>query len=104
MYDSPSSLQEVCVDFICDNWEALCETTECSNSRKPISLSDDIENSAEQKPQKQSTSNGLKLIFKDSEVYFHSEISENILTTLCTKGKLTDLTMTLFDVSTTRLR
>lgn len=104
MYDSPSSLQEVCVDFICENWEALCETTECSSNRKPVSVSEDVENNVEQKQQKQSTSNGLRLIFKDSEVYFHSEISENILTTLCTKGKLTDLTMTLFDVSTTRLR
>jgi hypothetical protein len=25
MYDSPRSLQEACVDFICENLEALCE-------------------------------------------------------------------------------
>jgi len=27
MYDSPRSLQEVCVDFICENLEALCDLT-----------------------------------------------------------------------------
>jgi hypothetical protein len=27
MYDSPRSLQEACVDFICENLEALCEVT-----------------------------------------------------------------------------
>jgi len=47
---------------------------------------------------------GSRLVFKDSEVYFHSDLSEKLLTALSEKGKLCDLTMTLFDSNTTRLR
>jgi Zyg-11 family protein len=47
---------------------------------------------------------GSRLVFKDSEVYFHSDLSEKLLTALSEKGKLSDLTMTLFDSNTTRLR
>lgn len=50
------------------------------------------------------TISGSRLAFKDGEVYFHSDLSEKLLTTLSEKGKLSDLTMTLFDSSTTSLR
>ncbi|XP_069693619.1 protein zyg-11 homolog B-like isoform X2 [Periplaneta americana] len=52
----------------------------------------------------QPTVSGSRLTFKDGEVYFHSDLSEKLLMTLSEKGKLSDLTMTLFDSSATRLR
>ena len=47
---------------------------------------------------------GSRLTFRDEEVYFHSDLSEKLLTLLSEKGKLSDLTMTLFETSTMRLR
>ena len=84
MYISPTTLQDYCVNFICDNLPILCENY------------NDIKN--------RSVSDPNKLKFKDSDVYFHSEISERLLKALCAKGKLNDSTLTLFDVGTTRLR
>ncbi|XP_014245907.1 protein zyg-11 homolog B-like isoform X2 [Cimex lectularius] len=95
MYISPSSLQEVCVNYICDNLLALtervwdCKETVLTNQCK----------STKRKPQR-----GIRLTFKDTEAYFHSEISEQLLRTLCLKKKLNDLTLTLFEPQTTRLR
>lgn len=92
MHISPSTLQEVCVNYICDNLYALCETVpsvkvpETEQQNALISEKD------------------LKLAFADGEAYFHSEISEQLLKTLCIKGKLSDYTLTLFDTETTRLR
>lgn len=86
MYDSPLSLQEVCVEYICENLEALCETAYIK--------SDDPQNPFMYE----------RLSFKDKDIFFHSEISEQLLTSLSEKHKLTDLTMTLFDPKKTRLR
>ncbi|XP_069126204.1 protein zyg-11 homolog B-like [Argopecten irradians] len=77
MYDTPVSLQNCCVDFICDNLSTLCLA------------------SAETPP---------KLTFKDPEVYFHGDLSEQLLNSLCEKGKLTDETLSLFDPSVTNLK
>lgn len=95
MYDSPSSLQEVCVDFICEHLIDLCEKTVTNNNfdgipHKQIYPADKL-------PVE-------KLVFKYKDVYFHPEISEHLLKTLCIKGKLTDFEMSLFDVKTTCLR
>jgi Zyg-11 family protein len=80
MYDTPISLQECCMDFICENLEALCDVI-------------------------QNTENKLnKLQFKDAEACFHSGLSEQFLTTLCEKGKLNDETLALFDSTVTSLR
>ena len=67
------------MDFICDNLTALCEvqTTETKQN---------------------------KLVFKDAEACFHSDLSEQLLTSLCQKGKLTDETLALFDSNVTSLR
>lgn len=77
MYDTPVRLQSCCVDFICDNLSTLCEA------------------SADTPP---------KLTFKDPEVYFHGDLSEQLLHTLCEKGKLTDETLSLFDPNVTNLK
>lgn len=91
MYISPSSLQDVCVNYICDNLFALCDSV-------PVNKYNNIDSL------KVSPIEEVKLQFVDNEVYFHSEISEQLLRTLCIKGKLTDYTLTLFDNETTRLR
>ncbi|KAK7504037.1 hypothetical protein BaRGS_00004769 [Batillaria attramentaria] len=80
MYDTPISLQECCVDFICDNLAALCDVQAAENEQNK------------------------KFVFKDSEVCFHSDLSEQLLTTLCEKGKLNDETLALFDANNTTLR
>ena len=79
MYDTPISLQECCLDFICDNLAALCD----------VQSSETIPN---------------KLVFKDSEVCFHTDLSEQLLVTLCEKRKLNDETLALFDSQSTPLR
>ncbi|XP_025110002.1 protein zyg-11 homolog B-like [Pomacea canaliculata] len=79
MYDTPISLQECCVDFICDNLAALCDIQTPENKQN-------------------------RLVFKDAEVCFHSDLSEQLLTTLCSKGKLNDEVLGLFDSNGTTLR
>ncbi|KAK6621766.1 hypothetical protein RUM44_001573 [Polyplax serrata] len=83
MYESPETLQDLCINCIANNLESLC---------RPVQYCDGV------------TGLTSKLVFKDREAYFHSEISEHLLTVLCNKGKLTDLNITLFDSKSTRLR
>ncbi|XP_049783276.1 protein zyg-11 homolog B-like isoform X2 [Schistocerca cancellata] len=89
MYDSPSSLQDVCIDFICENLEDLCASP---SSTKPPSSGTEA------------TSGSECLTFADNDVYFHSELSEQLLCTLSERGKLSDSTISLFDSKTARLR
>ncbi|KAL8572518.1 hypothetical protein ACOMHN_019557 [Nucella lapillus] len=79
MYDMPVSLQECCVDFICDNLADLCDLQSLDTKQN-------------------------KLVFKDSDVCFHTDLSEQLLSALCDKGKLTDETLALFDSECTTLR
>nr|CAD7266549.1 unnamed protein product [Timema shepardi] len=96
MYDSPNSLQETCVDFICKNLEAVCETTTITSQSSMQGFDGDYASSPVEK--------ATKLVFRDSDTYIHSEISEQLLTNLSESGRLSDHTITLFDPSTTRLR
>lgn len=80
MYDTPVSLQDCCVDFICENITALCE----------------------EQPSNQEEQN--KLVFKDRDAFFHSNISDQLLSTLAERGKLTDSTLLLFDSSVSCLK
>ena len=65
--------QEACIDYICDNISSICNsvTTECGDQ---------------------------KLQFKEEEIFFHTELSEQLLVRLCEKKKLDDLVLTLFQV------
>ncbi|KAK7864900.1 hypothetical protein R5R35_001989 [Gryllus longicercus] len=101
MYDSPSSLQEACVDFICENLEALCETSPVNASTSTAEGESETELT---QTAAAAVAAGNRLVFRDNDVYFHSDISEQLLTALSEKGKLSDFRMTLFDSSTTRLR
>ncbi|GFN83050.1 ZYG-11-like protein b [Plakobranchus ocellatus] len=82
MYDTPVSLQNVCVEFICDNLGSLCDI-------QPSPTADPKQN---------------KMVFKDPETCFHSNISDKLLSILSDKGKLNDETLSLFDANHTALR
>ena len=73
LLDDPIPLQEAAVDYICDNIDSLCSTV--------VSESGDE-----------------RLQFKEEEIFFHTELSEQLLVKLCEKKKLDDLTLTLFQV------
>ncbi|XP_064625443.1 protein zyg-11 homolog B-like isoform X2 [Lineus longissimus] len=79
MYDTPQKLQDCCVDFICDNMSALCEAQETEEEE-------------------------TRLVFKDNDIFFHGNISEHLLNSLCDKGKLNDTTLGLFQSDTTMLK
>uniref|UniRef100_A0A0C9QN69 ZYG11B_0 protein n=1 Tax=Fopius arisanus TaxID=64838 RepID=A0A0C9QN69_9HYME len=122
MFESPKSLEEVCIDFICENVLALCELQPGDSGGISVSSTD----VAIDDPFRASTcegsviissetftncsvdniSNGTapRLSFKDPDVFLPAEISEQLLANLCEKKVLSDLTITLFDAKTTRLR
>lgn len=80
MYDSPASLQECCVDFICENIDAICE----------------VETDEQQQP--------IRYSFRDPYVFYHQDVSEQVLETLSARGLLNDSILTLFDSCCTRLQ
>ena len=65
--------QEACIDYICDNISSLCNSVWTDGGEQ-------------------------KLQFKEEEIFFHTELSEQLLVRLCEKKKLDDLTLTLFQV------
>ena len=73
LLDDPIPLQEACVDYICDNIDNLCTSVLADNGDQ-------------------------KLQFKEEDMFFHTELSEQLLVKLCEKKKLDDLTLTLFQV------
>ncbi|KAK3092105.1 hypothetical protein FSP39_025250 [Pinctada imbricata] len=78
------SLQSCCVDYICDNLQSLCNETVVENPTTSTQMK--------------------KLTFKDPDIFFHGELSEQLLQALCEKGKLTDETLSLFDANVTTLK
>ena len=60
--------------YICDNISSICNSV--------------ITESGDQ-----------KLQFKEEEIFFHTELSEQLLVRLCEKKKLDDLVLTLFQVN-----
>jgi len=79
LLDDPILLQEACIDYICDNISSICNSVTTENGDQ-------------------------KLQFKEEEIFFHTELSEQLLVRLCEKKKLDDLVLTLFQGETTRLR
>ncbi|XP_058805483.1 protein zyg-11 homolog B isoform X1 [Phymastichus coffea] len=122
MFESPRSLQEVCIDYICDNVMALCDyhpDTGAIPGNCIVSIADDdqgFNNAGEgtfetsqgalptNLPSQYALANTTKLSFKDPDTFLPTEISEQLLYSLCERKKLSDLTITLFDSKTTRLR
>jgi len=79
LLDDPLALQEACIDYICDNISSLCNSVTSDTGEQ-------------------------RLEFKEEELFFHTELSEQLLVRLCEKKKLDDLTLTLFQGDSTRLR
>ncbi|XP_070563133.1 protein zyg-11 homolog B-like isoform X2 [Ptychodera flava] len=80
--DSPASLQDLCLDFISHNLYALCR----------------------QSPAEDKTG-FAKLAFKDPDIYFHGELSEELLKRLSKQYALNDAVLSLFANSkSTRLK
>ncbi|XP_018345300.1 PREDICTED: protein zyg-11 homolog B-like isoform X3 [Trachymyrmex septentrionalis] len=125
MFESPRSLQEVCIDFICGNLLGLCKihlsdnTQVLSNTLSSSSVSDQQDictlnsNSTEvafdtatgrTSSNDASFSSPTRLTFRHPDAFLPAEISEQLLSNLCEKNTLSDLTITLFDSKTTRLR
>ncbi|XP_018375789.1 PREDICTED: protein zyg-11 homolog B-like isoform X3 [Trachymyrmex cornetzi] len=125
MFESPRSLQEVCIDFICGNLLGLCKihlsdnTQVLSNTLSSNSVSDQQDictinsNSTEvafdtatgrTSSNDASFNSPTRLTFRHPEAFLPAEISEQLLSNLCEKNTLSDLTITLFDSKTTRLR
>lgn len=98
--ENPASLEQLCLESICDNiidvFELYCE----SNSRlEQSSYFDDdseIDDIAVVKKK--------KFRFRDKEVFLFNEISEKLLVTMCDRGVLCDSTLSLFNESNTRLK
>lgn len=90
MYASPISLQDICIDCVANNIGTFCKTIQ---QPKQFVNHSSIKNAGQS-----------QLVFKDSDAYLHSEIAEQLLTSLCDRGKLSDLNITLFDAKSTRLR
>lgn len=83
MYETPPSLKDVCVDFICANVETLIDKGphECS----PLE-------------------SGMDLVYSNQDMFLPQTISEQLLTTLSKKKKLNDFTMGIFDPQHCKLR
>lgn len=97
MYESPASLEELCLESICDNildvFELYCENGERNNGGEDDSESD----------------NGFTVLrkrfrFRDKDVFLFNEISERLLEKLCDRGLLCDSTLSLFNEKNTRLK
>ncbi|KAK3578394.1 hypothetical protein CHS0354_025488 [Potamilus streckersoni] len=72
-YDMPMSLQECCLHYICENLDELCQEINPPHS------------------------SNLKLVFRNSDVFFNEALAEAFLKTLSDQGRLNDLALSLFD-------
>ncbi|XP_066589972.1 protein zyg-11 homolog B-like [Prorops nasuta] len=122
MCESPRSLQEICIDFICDDVLALCEvhygdvnelplsstpTPTCSQNN--CSAADNNGDAMAATKTRALPGDGAlnvttTLSFKNPDAFLPAEISEQLLTSLCENKTLSDLTITLFNSKSTRLR
>ena len=80
MYESPGSLQEVCLDYISSNIEALCDSQATGDTGQP------------------------SMVFKAEDTYFHSTLSDQLLSYLSEKHKLNDEILSLFNSQYTCLK
>ncbi|KAB0791231.1 hypothetical protein PPYR_03031 [Photinus pyralis] len=92
MFDSPTTLREICLEFICDNILRVFELYYETNSVTPI-------RSVESEAIVQK-----KLRFKDSDLFLFNEISESLLSKFGERHLLSDSTLSLFAEKNTRLR
>lgn len=102
MFESPKSLLEVCIDFICNNVLDLCDV-HLGDTEEYSSNSLDT-TTCSKAPNDGSSSSATRLSFRHPDAFLPAEISEQLLANLCEKKTLSDLTITLFNSKSTRLR
>ncbi|CAK9828911.1 Protein zyg-11 homolog B [Anthophora retusa] len=104
MFESPRSLREICIDFICNNILGLCEVHLGDIGEHSPNSSDTTTCTIARASNEGSSSSATRLSFRHSDAFLPAEISEQLLSNLCEKKTLCDLTITLFDSKSTRLR
>ncbi|XP_076170016.1 protein zyg-11 homolog B isoform X2 [Ptiloglossa arizonensis] len=105
MCESPRSLREICLDFICDNILSLCKVLGNTREQSPNSLGTTTCSRALATASRKALSRpATRLSFRHPDVFLPAEISELLLSNLCERKTLSDMTITLFDSKTTRLR
>lgn len=82
MHESPGTLQDACLNFICDNIHDVCRSTSFPESADKL----------------------RRLTFSNLDIHLHSNLSDELLCMLGERNKLTDETLLLFDNSHTCLR
>ncbi|KAJ8929468.1 hypothetical protein NQ314_017848 [Rhamnusium bicolor] len=95
MFESPNTLEELCLDTICENMltyiEPQIETKE--GWWEKIESTDDYDDEIEK-----------RYIFRDPEIFLINEISEKLMEKFVEKRLLCDATLNIFTESNTKLR
>lgn len=98
MYESPASLEELCLESICDIIDVF-EHSDCRNHlEQKNSFDDDSESDDRISVERR------KYQFRDKNVFLFNEISEKLLEKMCDRGLLCDSTLSLFNERNTRLK
>lgn len=100
MYDSPITLQELCLNVICDDVVNVFELYYEKSNEVDSEYLDKI---SERCPSNFSVVQ-KKFKFRDSDIFLFNEISEKLLAKFVEKNILCDATLNLFSVRNTRLR
>lgn len=109
MYDSPISLQELCVEIICCNldevFDQYYEENDVTSVPSVTTGGDAVRHvTPHQECQESVTKRDKKYRFKQSDLFLFNVISEQLLVKLGEKKLLTDSTISLFTQKNTRLR
>lgn len=91
MYDSPPTLERLCLDAVCDS---VLEVFELYYEQKSSEGDEEGDAGVVRK----------KFRFKDADVFLYNEISEKLLERLSERGLLCDSTLSLFSERNTRLK
>ena len=116
-FDSPPSLQRLCIDFICMNLEKVCYKTRCpiedseelSHDEADIDLDSALDQlhkkiEAQISTHEPKVHERLHFVAEEGQLLFHTKLSEEFFQRLSDLGQITDLVLTLFDGQKTRVR
>lgn len=94
MFESPNTLEDLCLDTICDNIMIYAEPQRKTKDGLWERINCIEEYAGYEK----------RYIFRDPEIFLINEVSEKLLRKLCEKGYLRDATLNLFTENNTKLR
>lgn len=103
-YDNPASLEQLCLEAICNNiidvFELYCDS---GNNGGRLTQSNCFTGDDDDDSDCDTRKRNL-FRFRDSGVFLFGEISEKLLETMCARGMLSDSTLSLFNERNTRLK